>query len=400
MFKRILLIWLLACSSITHAKLSLIKRLLQKPFSASFGIDINEQLVYAPCNPTIANLNTITLLPWPSDFDIDLNISSMTVSELAHAIDQNRLETQTYLSFARKNDQETKWLVTSGIESIAQDAPVFIYSRGYAGAEKPTKTKEKRQGLCSIPKRGGSIVVGSKWLEGGIINGPCVMFDYPDTRSYFDFGLTNDQKCLECIHANVKQKTPNIIFFGNCRGSKALLTYLSRTQPQEVSAVILDAPFLDLMQFTKEIGKNYARFVPFADKLAKKIITTWYPNYNEQTDLKITELRNIPVHIPIFIGHLKGDSLVADQMIQQIVQTLCDSGHDVYLLVIDDKTKAHSRLYQTKPFQQAVNSFLKKYGLPHDPILAQEGQNLLNKAYYTAEHITIWKKGFLHVAKV
>lgn len=400
MFKRILLVSLLATFCVAQSELSFVKRLLQKPFGTSFGIDINEQLVHTPFDPTIANLNAITLFPWQPDFDIDLDTVSMTVSELAHAIDQNRLDQQTYLTFSPKDEQEMRWLVTPGIDAIPQDSPIFVYSRGYAGAEKPAKTKEKQRGLCSIPKRGGGVVVGSKWLEGGIINGPCVMFDYPDTRSYFDFGLKNDQKCLEFIHAQIRAKTSNVIFFGNCRGSKSLLTYLSRSRPQEVSAVILDAPFLDLMQFTKEIGRNYARFMPFARKLAKKIITTWYPNYNAQEDLHLAELRNIPVHIPIFIGHLKGDSLVADTMIQQMVSTLRDSGHTVYLLVIDDKTKSHSRLYQTEPFQQAVNSFLEMYNLPHNPTLAQAGQKLLSRAYYTAQHIDIWKKGFLHVIKV
>jgi hypothetical protein len=225
------------------------------------------------------------------------------------------------------------------------------------------------------------------------------MFDYPDTRSYFDFGLTNDQECLECIYNGINAKTDNIIFFGNCRGSKALLTYLSRSRPEHVKAVILDAPFLDLDQFVKEIGKNYGAHLPFSKKIAKKIITDWHPTYLKRKDLAMDELKKIPVHIPIFIGHLLGDSLVSDQMIKDMVKILQDSGHTVYLLVIDDKTKSHSRLYQTKPFQQAVNAFLKQYDLPHDETLAAEGAAMLSHAYYTAAHGHLWKKGFLHVFK-
>ena len=243
------------------------------------------------------------------------------------------------------------------------------------------------------------MVVGSQWIKGGIVHGKCVIFDYPDTRSYFDFGLHNDQICLELIHQELNITTEHIVFFGNCRGSKALLTYLSRSQPQQVSALILDAPFLDLDQFAKEIGRNYGRLLPFSNKIAKKIITKWYPNYNSKNDLKVNELKNIPQHIPILIGHLKGDSLVSDQMMQQMVKVLRDSGHIVYLLVIDDKTKSHSRLYQTKPFQQTANAFLKKYNLPHDETLADEGAVMLNHAYYTAEYIDKWKSGFAHVVK-
>lgn len=375
------------------------KKWLKEWFDASFGIDINEKLIEKQFTPTITNLNTITLV---QENEIPQEAHLFSVSELAYAIDQNLIPEQTYLNLPYSNkDELSHWHVRTGLETIQENEPVFVYSRGYAGAKRPAEPakKEKQRGLCSIPKRGGGIVVGSQWLKGGIINGTCVMFDYPDTRDYFDFGLTNDQQCLDCIYDAINAKTDTIVFFGNCRGSKALLTYLSRSRPEHVKAVILDAPFLDLDQFVKEIGKNYGAHLPFSKKIAKKIITDWHPTYLKRKDLAMDELANIPVHIPIFIGHLLGDSLVSDQMIDGMVKTLQDSGHTVYLLVIDDKTKSHSRLYQTKPFQQAVNAFLKQYDLPHDEQLAQEGAAMLSHAYYTAAHGHLWKKGFLHVFK-
>ena len=84
---------------------------------------------------------------------------------------------------------------------------------------------------------------------------------------------------------------------------------------------------------------------------------------------------------------------------QNMVKTLRDSGHTVYLLVVDDKTKSHSRLYQTKPFQQAANAFLKKHNLPHDVTLAQEGHAMLGHAKHTALNVDKWKSGFVHVFK-
>lgn len=375
------------------------KKWFKEWFDASFGIDINETLIEKKFSPTIANLNTISLVleqKPPEDAHL------YSVSELAYAIDQNLIPEDAYLTLPYSNKNElSHWHVKTGLDIIQENEPVFIYSRGYAGAKRPAEPakKERQRGLCSIPKRGGGIVVGSQWLKGGIINGTCVMFDYPDTRNYFDFGLTNDQECLECIYDAVRAKTENIILFGNCRGSKALLTYLSRSRPEDIKAVILDAPFMDLDQFTKEISKNYGAHLPFSQKITKKIITDWHPTYLKRNDLTMDELKSIPFGIPIFIGHLLGDSLVSDQMIKDMVKILQDSGHIVYLLVIDDKTKSHSRLYQTKPFQQAVNAFLKKYDLPHDETLAAEGATMLSHAYYTAAHGHLWKKDFLHVFK-
>ncbi len=375
------------------------KKWFKEWFDASFGIDINEQLIEKQFSPTITNLNTITL---SKEQTVSQDAHLYSVSELAYAIDQNLIAENAYLTMPSNNSDElSHWHVKSGLDIIEENEPIFVYSRGYAGAKRPAEPakKERQRGLCSIPKRGGGIVVGSQWLKGGIINGTCVMFDYPDTRNYFDFGLTNDQECLECIYDAVRAKTDNIILFGNCRGSKALLTYLSRSRPEDVKAVILDAPFMDLDQFTKEIGKNYGAHLPFSKKITKKIITEWHPTYLQRKDLAMDELKNIPTHIPIFIGHLLEDSLVSDQMIRDMVKILQDSGHIVYLLVIDDKTKSHSRLYQTKPFQQAVNAFLKQYDLPHDARLATEGAAMLGHAYYTAAHGHLWKKGFIHVFK-
>lgn len=382
-----------------HAE-TFIGRGIKKWFYTSFGIDINEPFVNKPFNPTLENLNAVTLIPADDQYQPEDTICS-SVSELAQTIDQQALPEQALLVLTDKaTGAQRYWHVTSGLDAVQHNEPVFVYSRGYAGADKPAASSgTQKRGMCAIPKQGGGVVVCSQWLKGQIINGPCVVFDYPDTRSYFDFGLNNDKKCLDLIYGTLQEKTDSIVLFGNCRGAKALLTFLSRSRPQEVKAVILDAPFMDLEQFTQEISKNYGRRLPFTQLIAKKIITKWYPHYRKKDDLTYSDLKRIPKHIPIFIGHLKKDTLVSDKMMQHMVKTLRDSGHTVYLLVVDDTTKSHSRLYQTKPFQQATNAFLKKHNLPHDAELAQEGHALLGQAKHTALNVDKWKSGFVHVVK-
>ncbi|MEX0849370.1 MAG: hypothetical protein WD055_04015 [Candidatus Dependentiae bacterium] len=360
--------------------------------SSRFGIDANEPLVHRAFNPTIENLNTITLIP--TEYDQN----GLSVAELAQQIDTgNDANNPLYLTLQTNDTVSKTWRVHFGLDVTNKEDTVFVYSRGYAGAERPEKPRrngkeKKKRGLCAIPKRGGGVVVGSQWLKNSIINGQCVMFDYPDTRSYFDFGLKNDQNCLDTMYNALVQRTENIVFFGNCRGSKALLNFLSRSQPEHVRAVVLDAPFLDLVQFTQEIGKTYAKRIPFSKDIAYKIITYWHPSYHESDDLSLNDLKQIPTQTPIFIGHLYHDALVSDELIKQMVTTLRDSGHAVYLLVIDDHTKSHSRLYQTEPFVKAVNAFFKKYNLPHDAILAHEGRFLLANATYNTKNIDNWSK--------
>ncbi len=365
--------------------------------SSSFGIDANEPLILKPFEPTIKNLNTITLIPT----HLVGENATLSVAKLAHYIDTKAFDEQLYLELRTQDEISKMWHVKPGI-TLEHNDTVFVYSRGYAGAEHPEKPNEdgkrKQRGMCAIPKRGGSVVVGAQWLKNCIINGKCIMFDYPDTRSYFDFGLHNDRNCLDTIYNKLTKDTSNIVFFGNCRGSKALLNFLAHSQPEHVRAVILDAPFLDLVQFTQEIGKNYGKRIPFSKDIAYKVINYWHPNYRLEDDLHINDLKLIPKHIPIFIGHLYHDALVSDKLIKDITKVLRDSGHIVYLLVIDDANKSHSRLYQTPPFVKAVNAFLKRHNLPHEASLAHEGRFLLNYAGHTAKNIDNWyQEGFPYV---
>lgn len=366
----------------------------------SFGIDAHAPLINEPFYPTIENLNTITLTPCGEAMADKL----MSVSEIAHTIDTKEFTDALYLQLSTEQQEEIL-RIDQGLHIENPQDAVFVYSRGYAGAdhpEKPKKKGEKRKprGMCAIPKRGGSVVVGAQWLKNHVINGTCIMFDYPDTRSFFDFGLNNDRNCLDTIYGALSQKTQNIVLFGNCRGSKALLNFLSHSCPQHIRAVVLDAPFLDLVQFTQEIGKSYGKRIPFSKDIAYKVITYWHPSYRLEDDLTIDDLKNIPQHIPIFIGHLYHDALVSDQLIKDAVKTLRDSGHTVYLLVIDDKDRSHSRLYQTEPFAKAVNAFLKEYNLPHDTKLAHDGRFLLNYAMHNTRNIDNWhNEGFPYIYK-
>lgn len=370
----------------------LIARPIKRFVERAFGINANEPLITTPFIPSIENLNAVSL--HRQSLTQGSEKRYMSVTELANMVYDNTIDDDGALLAIKGTDQVVKesWLVKKGIQ-LAPNEPVFIYSRGYAGApqpEHPKSVKRQPRGLCAIPKRGGGIVTGYQWLKNGIINGQCIFFDYPDTRSYFDFGLENDRKCLDAIYKEVENKTHDIIFFGNCRGSKALLHYLTISQPEHVKAVILDAPFMDLIQFTQEIGKNYGKRIPFSKDIAYKIICYWHPSYRLEDDLRLDDLKHIPKDIPIFIGHLYHDALVSDQLMKDMVHALHSSGHNVYLLVLDDRTKSHSRLYQIKQFQQAVNAFLKEYNLPHNPELAEEGRFLLQYAQHSARHPEHW----------
>ena len=102
--------------------------------------------------------------------------------------------------------------------------------------------------------------------------------------------------------------------------------------------------------------------------------------YNADNDIDIEELSKIPTDIPLFIGHLHNDQQMENQTIKRAVDILRDSGHTVYLLVIDNPAVNHARIGTTQPFIRTINAFYKAHDLPHDAQLADEGKDLLEHA--------------------
>jgi hypothetical protein len=85
-------------------------------FDSSFGIDINEKLIEKEFSPTIANLNTITLVQEPT---VPEDAHNYSVSELAYAIDQNLIPEEAYLNLPYSNkDELSLGHIMSGLETI------------------------------------------------------------------------------------------------------------------------------------------------------------------------------------------------------------------------------------------------------------------------------------------
>ena len=99
-------------------------------------------------------------------------------------------------------------------------------------------------------------------------------------------------------------------------------------------------------------------------------------------------MANIPHDLPILIGHVENDKVIAWSDIQALVKALIESGHnDVYLARIVDPTISHARLNSNEQFRQILNAFLAHYNLPHDAEKARAGVDLLEAARHEALHI-------------
>jgi hypothetical protein len=359
--------------------------ILKHVVARTFGIDATDSPFGQPFEPSLKGLNTLTIHPCDQ-----LPEQMLTVAEVAYHIHADTLPDVAHLNIKITEPLAYEcWQLEPGIQ--ARGETTFVVVRGYAGAAEPARPggPEKR-GLCAVPRNGGGIVTAYQWLKHGVIHDTTIIFDYPDTRAYFDFGLKNDQTCLDFLHEQIGNAGTKPVYLANCRGSKSVLNFLAKSHPKNVAAVVLDAPFMDLTAFTDAIGNSYGRLMPFSNRIARNVITNWHASYNPDDEITMADLRTIPTEIPIFIAHLKNDCLVPDDLIRTMIKELADSGHIVYLLVIDDPSKNHSRLYQTEPFKWAVNAFFKRYNIPHNAELAHKGRFLLNYAAYNIKHPDNW----------
>ena len=317
--------------------------------------------------PTVHNLNTITFIPNKNNC-VSNTKRTIEIEQLVKQMYEDTMPEQTQLTINKK-----QLMVHKGIPVDQQEQTVFIFSRGYARTTQPGTND-------NVIQKGGCARELYLKMKDNIINhNPCITFDYPDQRRCFSFAQDLDLQCLTTVYNATLTAYPDtdIVLVGDCRGAKAALSFAT-TQPENLKALVLISPFTSARELTEQIARNHLSWLPYSSEILHKFFKMYFPNYDETKDNLTSIIGNIKTDLPIFIAHRKGDALVADATIQHLEHLLKETGHKhVHVLMINDKSAAHSRLAPVLQCQQGVNAFLKKYGLPHDAVLAEQGKKLL-----------------------
>lgn len=286
------------------------------------------------------------------------------------------------IAFVPTNSRTPFWQFNKGIPRNLE-TPIFVHSGPHSMFWNRLVHGRTGQGLrCT-----------NAWLKNSIVTGTLVTFDNLYDYNDFDFGQGINISALNAVYSQVHQNNPHapLVIAATCIGAKIALECVCAYAPQNLAAMVLENPFIDANKFLANIGKNYLNWLPFADDAGKakllKGVTQWYaPNCKETLEQTHADLSKINPKLPIFIAHLKDDSMYTDEQMHQLVTDLCKSGNkDIYLLVIKDSKTAHGHLNQKKEFAQSTNAFLARYNLPHDKTLAKEGKALLADAQYNAQ---------------
>ncbi len=223
---------------------------------------------------------------------------------------------------------------------------------------------------------------------------PFATFNFPDASegikriNHHETSLAQDNEILRLKKAYYKtmsvyedqHQTPcEVVLFGLSRGASAAINFVGLHNPSNIKALILESP--------------YDSVATIIDFMMQKMHLTWLPHscgeymmenifrrYKRDGIHSIDLVDRINKNIPILIICSKEDQRVPWYSSAKLYQQLCKSGHKHVYLYIADHGK-HSKILwdqNGKTYQSIVHAFCRTHGLPHDPTLAENGQNQLN----------------------
>jgi dienelactone hydrolase len=168
--------------------------------------------------------------------------------------------------------------------------------------------------------------------------------------------------------------TQPLVLVGMSLGATTILNYAGTYKNDRLKALVVEAPFDHISTVIHTV---------FSAKIVSRQTITWVLEFLTAGKFKADGphaediVKNIDPSLPILLIHSKNDRVIPLQSSIHLYQELRKSGHaNVHLLVLN---KGRHGMYQTekygspKVYQATVHAFYKKYGLPHDEILAQEG---------------------------
>lgn len=192
----------------------------------------------------------------------------------------------------------------------------------------------------------------------------------------FDFTKLNlaqeaDINALLKTYNDHIQKYPDtyIVAYGVSRGAGTLCTFLAKHQPENIKALILEAPFDTVPHLFKHSWPTIHSMIMTA--LPK--VTSYDPN----GDSPIASIEKISKDLPILMVSSRIDDVIPYPCAKAMMRKFAKNGHNkVHLLVLDKSSHsgyAFDNAADKVKYETVVHAFYKHYGLPFDENLASQG---------------------------
>ena len=233
-----------------------------------------------------------------------------------------------------------------------------------------------------------------------------ITFDYPDaTTGYLrvnrhETSLAQDHEIIHLANRFYRNINANdqVVLIGVSRGASSLINFMSWYKPTSVQALILESPFDSADSIIRNIV-NLAglAWIPGSQCAGLALLCSIFKKYNSKGLKPVESVKNIPVQLPILLICSLQDSLVPAWSTIILYSALVATGNKhVYLLILPQG--AHGRLISHplsgQLYQTTAHAFYRRYGLPHNPILAEQGEYLLNDAQPGVSELACYMPAF------
>jgi pimeloyl-ACP methyl ester carboxylesterase len=234
---------------------------------------------------------------------------------------------------------------------------------------------------------GGSLRDGLFHARRNIICEPMHSFNFQHAIRGNEFVSFGQELEIETLKTECDSILGNKVLVGLSMGASSIITYLSDHYSPDIKAAVLISPFDSLESVIA--FKTYS--IPGVYNVAKKFINSsfMYPHYDDHGIKPIKVVHKLNKNMPILFIHSKADELVPVTCSRHMYRHLKRAGHnDVYLLELDTATHAgHCYGPDAQVVEKVVHAFYKKYNLPHNPELAQDGDALFNQCQPTIKEV-------------
>ncbi|BDC35061.1 hypothetical protein Noda2021_10190 [Candidatus Dependentiae bacterium Noda2021] len=230
-----------------------------------------------------------------------------------------------------------------------------------------------------------------KTNEPYIIQEPVVSFNFPDSCEYYQatrtsFAQDDEIDALAHAYLDALHVGKKIVLFGLSRGAAAIVNFAGRFHPDAACALVLESP-PDCMKnlIATHVKRLHLRYIPHF--LIETVPSLMFGKYDKAGLAPIDMIDKINKDMPIILICSLEDSAVFPENTIHLYLKLLEAQFTCAHLLLLNKG-GHAQLLwgpQGFTYQIVVHAFYKHYGLPHDEILAQEGEQIFKQTQPTKE---------------
>jgi len=229
------------------------------------------------------------------------------------------------------------------------------------------------------------------------IPGRLFTFDFPDAINNFwqlNFTKTSLAQGNEIISLKraydetiavldaEKSINKDLVLVGLSRGASTTLSFMGLFNPKEVKALVLESPFDSIATLIQNILRNlYLHWVPGLDTVGHSLVSMTFAQHNKNGIRPLDTVDTIKKDLPILLICSEQDGVVPATSTMELYKKLQESGHQ-HTYIFKAHKGDHANILQDadgQNYQRVVHAFYKKYQLPHDSALADQGMSLLEQ---------------------